>query len=388
MVFSFNWRETRGKKHLAFYFLSAIAAVAAIPTNLLAFAAITFLPPTEVKPNKLKEIPYALYALLRERLPLGLLPLLAFAAFYGPLWRSLFSALKHNNGWLSPASASLHLYAGFAVAFFPLLLLAGANLAKNHIAKRGNPPNEKNAMNALLAIFAVILPTLVICSRTPAPFPRVFICFWPIWLYLTGKAITRKRRGRGESSMLNVQCSIHNDGGTLADSLSSVGFASSPMKFAILAATVILWGVLTALFASELSETFTKKYSQDDFFKPYFMRRSFNPLDTVNAIIKLTGKKRGRVFLSQNCDFPSIIFYGKLKGLPDDFWLFDSPGKKASPFSEKTGSVYIVARGDSDLLLISQRFGIKQAATPILTTATMDILCPFQRIYETRPTKR
>lgn len=158
--------------------------------------------------------------------------------------------------------------------------------------------------------------------------------------------------------------------------------AKTIAHFAAIAATVILWGVFTAFFALQLSKVFTKKYSQDDFFTPYFTKRSFDPLRTVNRVIELTGGEDGRVFLSQNCDFPSLIFYGKLKGLSDSFWLFDSPNKPANPFPKTQKSLYVVARNESDLLLVSKRFGINK------TIALSDNANNFQKIYEVKFEKR
>ena len=374
MEFSLRWRESSAKKYLVLYFLSTLAAVAVIPTNLLAFAAITFMPPHDVKYDGLESLPSALYEILRKRLILGVLPVAAFLMFYAPLWRSLFSALKHNNGWLSSMGACEHLYAGFALSCLPLILLALAGLAQR---KRDNI--FPGAPNILTTIFVVALPALVIISRSPSPFPRVFFCFWPIWLYMAGSAA---RWGGGKCLMFNVQFSIFNGGEKKTEENKKnkprPSIAKTVTHFAIIATAVILWGVFTALYAPQLSTVFTKKHSQDDFFKPYFAKGSFDPLTTVNTTIGLTGGEDGRVFLSQNCDFPSIIFYGKLKELSDSFWLFDSPNKAANPFPKTPKKLYIVARDETDLLLITKRFGI------IETIALSGNANNFQKIYEVK----
>jgi hypothetical protein len=97
--------------------------------------------------------------------------------------------------------------------------------------------------------------------------------------------------------------------------------------------TILLWAFLASIFARDFSNAFTRKHSQDDFFSPYYMRSDFTPLETVKRLKTLSKGAPKRVYLSQNCDFPSIIFYGKLKELPTSFWVCDFPGKTAPGFA-------------------------------------------------------
>jgi hypothetical protein len=224
--------------------------------------------------------------------------------------------------------------------------------------KRDNKP--LSIPNIFTTIFVFTLPALVIILRSPSPFPRVFFSFWPIWLYIAGSA------ARWEESK-----SKKNIGNKPTPSITN-----HVAKFAIIVTTVILWGIFTALYAPGLSKMFTKKHSQDDFFTPYFMKKSFTPLHTVNYAIELTKNENTKVFLSQNCDFPSIIFYGKLKGVPDSFWLFDSPEKTAKPFSKESGEIYLVVRNNADLSLISERFKLGNIV-PVTTKG-------IQKIYKAK----
>ena len=106
------------------------------------------------------------------------------------------------------------------------------------------------------------------------------------------------------------------------------------------------------------------------------MRSDFTPLETVKRLKTLSKGAPKRVYLSQNCDFPSIIFYGKLKELPTSFWVCDFPGKTAPGFARDADRVHLVVRDENDLSLLLERF--------TLTNVIPEYLDSFQKIYSAR----
>jgi hypothetical protein len=200
---------------------------------------------------------------------------------------------------------------------------------------------RKGAPAALLvptmaaAIF--LLPFAAVLARRPAPFPRVFLQMWPIWIYLVGKAAARllaSRRAKRKSP--------------------------AALLAAVLAG-VVATGAASRVWNAELSSLFTAEGSADDFFRPYYMKGDFDPPKTVEKLMALTQGHPKRAFLSQNADFPSIIFYGKLKGVGEDYWLFDFPGKTRLPNLDPSmgGRVFLVVWNKNDARLLKNRFLLK-----------------------------
>jgi len=339
-----KFTETARKKFLLFYFLSALGSVAVIPSNVFVFAIIAILPlPKRVFSNN------SPVRFLKERWLLAILPLLSFLLFYGPIWQHLYFALKNNNGWLHPTYAILHLYAAFSITLLPLIslgIIGGGIYVKSRFnAKFAN--NRKKSkfysksgtvISVLSLLLIFIAPAMVIICKNPAPFPRVFFQVWPIWLFITGigiKHIVAANRSYRKSKTIR--------------------------KTALLLSLIIIgWGFMLQFLSPLLSRIFTRRFSQDDFFQPYYMKASFNPLKTVETAIKLTNKQKQKIFLSQYADFPSLIFYGKLKGVEEDFWITDYPGKKTLTSKKTPGKYYIIVKEQGDLFLIKRRFHLKK----------------------------
>ena len=336
-----RWEEDGKWWRGAIFFLATLGGVATIPSNALAFASLAVLPTPHASraiaaaaENGLKNGNFRSFIL--HRILTAALAVAAFLAVYAPLWNALRRALIHNNGWLRPWAACLHLAAGFIVAFWPLLAIAVPGAASLLSATR-----RKGAPAALLlpamAAAVFLVPFAAVLARRPAPFPRVFMQMWPIWLYLAGRAATRfmaARRAKGKNPA------------ALLTALLAAAFAA---------------GAVSRIWSAELSSLFTARGSADDFFHPYYMADNFNPPKTVDKLLDLTRGHPKRAFLSQNADFPSIIFYGKLKGVREDYWLFDFPGKTrlANLDPAAGGRVFLVVWNKSDAWLLKNRFSLQ-----------------------------
>lgn len=372
--------ETQKSRFAIAYFLSALCAIAVIPSNLFAFAMITIIPSKifsdldacirginrknnitstlSVGKGNPPVVPLvgfnifikAFLVLIKERWLIATLPLVAFFIFYGPIWKNLYYSLKSNNGWLYPFAACIHLYSALFLNFLPILILSvfGAFL---FVFRK----NKKNIIVLLCIILICLMPGFVIMSLRPAPFPRVFLQMWPIWLFLIGIgikhlfAVFRLRKSSNHS--LCIRC-------------------------ALLAIMIIAWGGILFSINPLLSTLLTKRFSHDDFYHPAYMRKDFNPLKIVDKLLELTGKKKQLVFLSQNADFPSLIFYGKLKGVSQDFWISDFQAKKKLNGAKGAPEYFLVVRNEADLYLIKKRFNLKNVEA-VDTSG-------FQKIYKVK----
>lgn len=328
-----RWEEKGGWFRGALFFSLALAGVAAIPSNALAFAIIALLPTPKARrvfesmaENGWKGKEPARFA--GVRIQAAGAAIVAFILFYAPLWNALRRALVHNNGWLRPWAACGHLATGFLVSFWPPLLFA---LMAGLLSRR-----RRTSPVVLMGALVFLIPLLSVLARRPAPFPRVFLQMWPIWIYLAG-------RGAGR-----FFATCRRKGG----SVSAV--------FAALVFVVVAGGFAVRCENARLGVVFTPKGSKDDFFQPYYMRPDFEPSRVVDRLLSLTRRRPRMVFLSQNADFPSIIFYGKLKGVGEDFWLCDFPGKKHIERLDTSagGKLFLVARNETDAAMLAERFGL------------------------------
>ena len=337
LEFLLRFLETERKRYIIFYFLSALAVVAVIPSNIFAFIMMTLIPTRRITASTPAKA--ALFKFAKKRLPLMLLPIAAFLLFYAPIMKKLIHALAANNGRLYTWSTVLHLYSGMMIPYLPLF--SAAAVGSFIIIKRRKHLRMLPDISLISLIF--ITPLLIILLRRPAPFPRVFLQILPIWLYLAGRGVKHlftyinagnRRKKRGNNSRF---------------------FPIFPLFIAV----TVIWGLTLHSLNTRLSALLTRQGSQDDFFFPFYMHPEFTPATAVEKLMVISGKKPGTVFLSQNIDFPSLLFYGKLKGVNDNFWINDYPGKKRIGGTPDADIYYIVVKNRADLSLLKKRFGIE-----------------------------
>ena len=350
-----KYSTTRKRRYILTYFFCSLLAIAVIPSNLFALVLLLLFPLM-----KSKNI-HQFYKLILKNISIILCPFIAFILCYEPIWRSLYIALEHNNGWLHPFSACIHLYSGFILILLPIITLSFISISilikrtKHKASTKDSLQQElinskitsrvhsqiiiKNLINptSICTIIIVIAPIIIILWHIPAPFPRVFLQIWPIWLYLLGIALQHLFGIIRKNKKYNTEYFFYS-----------------------ILAIVIVWEIGINKITPELSKTFTRKFSQDDLFQPYFMKKNFTPLDTVNKLLKLTNNQAGQVFLSQNSDFPSIIFYGKLLGINQNFWLTEIPGETKINWHSTKLPCLIVVRNKEDMNIIKKRFNIKE----------------------------
>ncbi len=323
------YRDAGKPAHLVFFFFLAFLATGITPTNLIAFAAIYLLVLPSLKP---KEI------ISDKTIYLGIIPVAAFFIFYIPILGKLMKALSLSEGWSSGIYASIHFYSAFMISFLPLIILAliGMFFQKEKLTA---------ALKFQIALIFLI-PSGVFLLKSPAPFPRAFFCLWPIWIFIlcstadaSIKHFNGKFPGRALIAILCVCCA---------------------------------WTLWPYAFSAQLSDRLSKG-GQDDFFKPYFMRAEFNPIETVRKSVELAGAKTGGfAFVDFSADYPSIIFYGRLLKVDDSFWIFDRPNRKVASLGN-IESIYVIARSQDEMESIAKRFNLK--------SYELAADCGYQKIY-------
>lgn len=327
-----NWWLKAEKRYLCFYFLSALAAVAVIPSNLLVFCILPLLPTKKDFQISSSESPkQQSIAFLKSRLLLFLIPMIAFLIFYGPLFKNMFKAIKFNSGWNSPVSALGHLYSAFIISLLPIVILGIMGLFSLSKLKR------KQILKGVLFGLIFLIPGALLLTRNPAPFPRIFFQMWPLWLFILG-------------------CSAKH----FFSFIKHQSPAKYPLLFPIILSAIITWGYLQNRFTSELSQVMSFQEPQDDFFLPYYMSDNFRPLKTLAILEKSTGGAKQSTFLSTDSDFRSIIFYGKMQGIPYDTWLFDLPKQPIKQLPATGKEFFFVCHDETDKNNIIKRFNLSK----------------------------
>lgn len=298
---------SRGRLRFAFpFFLLALAAVGTTPSNLLAFAAIAifYFRPDNIRLN-----------LRPGFLMTAILPVLAFLIFYIPIWNKLVRNAALKEGWHASGYALLNIYAAFVLTFFPIIIAAVPGM----IAALRNP---RHKWRSLWKFTIFLLPAAMIPFFSPYPFPRVFWCLWPLWLYLlcSGSALSLRR-----AASLNP--------------LVTGGVALL---------TAVLWSFLVNLANPLISERLTAGYGHDDFFQPYYMD-AYDPALTV----KLFREHPGKVFVSFDADRYPLLYYANTAGVDTAMIVFDPPGKKLGKLDP--GTLLVLSRRENPALF-SQRF--------------------------------
>jgi hypothetical protein len=307
-----NWRTGTA------YFIFSLLAVGTIPSNLLALAGIViFLFPY-----------FGFRKVLKWKfIYLAAAPLLAAALFYLPLSKRVAKIMTLHEGWESGFGVLRMVYSSFAIAFLPLLIAA---LAGSVIYFK----KKKNA-KFLWPLLILLIPVPVVFLRSPAPFPRVFVTMWPLWMLLLCAglrhflAFFRMRRKH----------------------LVAAG---------LLLAASIGWGMLCHNYSESLSGVFHRGENLDDFFTPYYMADDYKPWTLVQKVKEVSGKNEIPVYVTFNAEPCVLTLYGSMAGINPRRWLFDGPrGKIPSlpPGSWILLKTYELKRGE--LENIKKRFQLK-----------------------------
>jgi len=310
--------DARKKIFFPLFFLISLCGVASIPSNIISFLLIPLLPLKSDENNTSHD--YSNY--LKKHLPGIIAPALAFILFYLPIAHNLIHALQHNNGWISSSGAIVHFYSAFLISFFPLFMFTLIYACS---------PNRsllsfKN-LGTLMYILMFSVP-LLFFLRHPVPFPRVFFQLWPIYLFILSSPLDHILHG--------FRSKQHNI-----------------LFLLVLSIVIISSTCIQKTFIASFSNYLKPQNSQDDFFQPYFMNEKFKPEKIVEYAHSMNNASP--VFISVFSDYPSLLFYSRLKHFPDSMWLFDSPVFKPNP---KLKKIAVVVKNTEDLKLRLNQFNM------------------------------
>ncbi len=196
----------------------------------------------------------------------GILSLVAFALFYGPIFEQLLGCVALKEGWHNRYMALIAVVGGFLSAFWMLLV--------------GYRVRSKYDWRWLLWL----IPPVLILIMPVAPFPRVFVVWWPLGIIMCSSSIDRLLGGNAKRSMTLLVLILAN-------------------------------GVVLHTFRETWSEVLAEGARQDDYFAPYYVRNKFRPSKVIAEIERLTfGRKPVLVF-----SFDADPYAGKLYGILADW---------------------------------------------------------------------
>lgn len=300
------------------YFFVSLAAVAALPTNIIPLGGIAlwFMPLNS--PRDCRRFRWWFLAAA---------PLAALALFYLPILNNVQKVLALKEGWDNNFAAAVLFYAAFFLTFLPLAVTACMHRAHwDKWLKVGG---------------GVLLPLFFFLSRSPAPFPRVFFPYWAVLLLV------------------------------LADGLNSfLAVRRRTAVYPVLAALVCIGAAGMHAGRLELSNFFAGGHNMDDYFYPSYARPEFKPQATVRLLAEMNGRNLPPVYVSFQADFYPMVFYGMVNGIEPGVWRFDNPRTRVG--SLPPGALAVLSDTQEDLDDFIKRFGV----TPVYLAAS-----GFHRIY-------
>lgn len=297
-AFEFAVRLKRGRMIYAlWYFLAALAAVGTVPSNLLAFAALTLY----LAPGKFRRL-FSLSFILT-----AILPLIAFMVFYLPIWAKLMRNFDLKEGWHDHWHGVGVVYFAYAWSLLPLIIIALYGLVR--IIRR-----HGTSMSLLWKLLLFLIPLPLVLLEV-YPFPRVMLCLWPVWLYATA---------RGVKYSLKLFAAAENKHKTTVWLLS----------------ILLLWGALGQYSARYVSRAVicTSGYT-DHLLSPYYVE-DYDPAGTE----ELTRDAPGKVFISFTADRYPLIFYAFTRGTDHSRFIFNAGGIKVEKL--KNGTIVILSKYD------------------------------------------
>jgi len=298
--------------YLLWFSLASLAAVATIPTDILAVEAALLL----VLPRRGGRDWWSW-------LTLAVIPPLMFLMFYLPLWPQLMRNMALKEGWGDGGRAALMVYVGFLLPLLPLVLVQLPGWC-------GGCAGNWRRLRFWGIVLLVAVPLLAIAVFHPYPFPRTFFVWWPLGLYLVAAGIHRWLAWLRRCRQLGRRTDWSIAAAVILIALAVFGLSPGVAK-------VSKW----IIPGNEL----------DDFFRPYYIV-DYHPEETVG----LTRDVAGWVYVSFGADPYPLMYYGLLQQMPAERWHFDGPRGRVSTLD---GCGLVVLSRDDDPAATVTRFGLK-----------------------------
>jgi hypothetical protein len=194
-------------------------------------------------------------------------------------------------------------------------------------------------------VFLVPLPFYL---GATAPFPRVFLPLWPIWLLALATL--------------------------LGEALRALEKRNLPLK------TPFLCGVLATLWLAALMNGRPLAKSllfndtlHDELLAPHYVDAGFRP-DLIDAKIGELLKRNPdlKAFASFEADHYALRVHGSLSNLPEGLWLYDNPRLGKVKELPAEGMLLLVSGGRADFETLKTRFGFK-GAEPLLDVGAQQL---------------
>jgi hypothetical protein len=316
-----------------------------MPTNIIGiYALIISLLPFFIKTeDKIQNIRSLItFFINRKNLLLILIPPSALILFYAPLLDKLLYILKHNSGAVSHISAFMNLYLAMLISFFPCIIFIFL-FKKTDQTKISAPPAEKTKnfpgsnryfVNVTYLCLVFLLPLILIFSRTPAPFARIFFQLWPVFMFITGFYIEKALNKENISTLTR-----------------------NIIKYYPL--LILVWGGIILNTAPVISDTLFDDGLNDDYLSPYYMH-NFRPAELVKEADAFCRQNRCRVFVSPVTDYPSINLYSALLNASESFCFLYLPNKKTTVALPEKKSFLYIANKNEKIENFIKKYKIKQ----------------------------
>ena len=285
------------------YILAALLAVGTVPTNLLALAAAL-----------LYALPWMQEQFWRDKrfyLAGAVVPL-ALILFYAPIAGKFLATFKLGEGFAT-RNGALGMVVGMYIASFGILLL---------FAPWGI---EKKSWQHTLRYMIWLFPAAAILILHKAPFPRVFVTLLPVLAMLVTDGMAKVLEKNWKSWHL-------------------VLFFMLSLAIQLM---LIPGGVL-------LSGKYGISDVEDDFFRPYYMAKSYQP---CAAALEIKDFANGQpVFFSFNSDPLPMRFYSQINGIDIKRYASDIPYNSVKALPDRT---VIVLNETEDPAQFEKRFNCK-----------------------------
>lgn len=294
----------------------SVLSVGTMPNNTVALFAASFIPLLIEKASLDKNFILKYFSV----------PFSSLLIFYLPIMPQFMSVVSIKEGWTPGFAAFSAFYISSFIIFFIPITLSIFYFFSEKIKRK----------KIIYLVIIFLLPALFFVTRAPSPFPRTFICFYPVWIFVFSLFINE-----------------------LENKITGI----NPAKFASLFCFVCFICAFTQIIQSSFAPQLSKKIfssQQDDFFFPYYMEKNFSPDEIVSKLIKLTDKKNGIIYADMGADHQSLIFSAKRFGMKDDFIIIDRPKQKITKFpaDENDKKAFITASSEDRAQQICESFGL------------------------------
>lgn len=295
-----------GWKYYVLYLILSLAAVGTAPTNLASFSAIALLLSPGVISRRKRILPL---------LWLYLIPFIALAIFYVPIFDKFMGCIALKEGWFSSSAAAWNFYGTVILCLLPCLIMMRLR--------------KKLKLYAAALLLTFLIPAVVYLIFPTPPFPRVFLPMLAVW---------------GVAAAYGIPGFLHR-------------IPSGKRYIPVL--LVFFWCALLTIFSPRLGDILFPDGWHDDMMSPYYVREDFVPSQTVKKLEECRKNYPGAtIYMTFDCDYPSILYAASHWADRDSVLWYDRPNANKLQSLPENGTLYFITRDEKDMEQARQRFGL------------------------------